>query len=541
VKKVTSSIKDQVLKSKIFILLLVISVIVSGSTFLLSPASHPTPSFGQIAIPDGRLFDLNNYPYLERKVLGIWNTLREQYAANDHSPESVNESFYEITPIMTNYVLAFTAYGASMVADSTPSYRSPYYTDFFKKMILLMNSSNMEEKEWNNSGYNDSYYEALGNGFRGPTNIMWTGHYALMELLYYNVFREPLYNEEIKWYMDDWNASLTADTTWDNQSSLDIHERPLGKWGVGLIPCEPYIVFVQCNSIPFYAMRMYDQLHGTNYQNATLPGIDWWQENMIDSQGVQVDGYFIAQPKSRSELINISGPAISGSDPGVSCYGSIWAIMFFKSMGMEELANELYDNWKKLFVHYTDDDMAYVVDDYHKPNSFEIFDMMGNAFAYVGVREMEDWELARKIENWFYGPYPGSWIGDKYEFDTSALPGFLGRIFRPVLGFAYMVAHHDSTLADLMNPREDSFYDSSPYISGETTHEGLFIYQAYYDEVEEAFILSVEANVETILTFDNFPNVQGVYSTSGEYLNWSQNGDQMLLTLSPGTYSFVLI
>ncbi|MHA2279055.1 MAG: hypothetical protein ACXAC2_25025, partial [Candidatus Kariarchaeaceae archaeon] len=85
------------------------------------------------------------------------------------------------------------------------------------------------------------------------------------------------------------------------------------------------------------------------------------------------------------------------------------------------------------------------------------------------------------------------------------------------------------------------FFTSTPYISAENTHDGLFIYQAYYDETKSAFILTVEADSVTELTFSQFPDVQGVYSKSGEYDNWEQIGNQMVLTLSPGTYSFVII
>jgi hypothetical protein len=44
-----------------------------------------------------------------------------------------------------------------------------------------------------------------------------------------------------------------------------------------------------------------------------------------------------------------------------------------------------------------------------------------------------------------------------------------------------------------------------------------------------------------VLTFDNFPGVQGVYGVNGQYTNWVQEGSQMLLTLGPGTYSFVIV
>jgi hypothetical protein len=91
-----------------------------------------------------------------------------------------------------------------------------------------------------------------------------------------------------------------------------------------------------------------------------------------------------------------------------------------------------------------------------------------------------------------------------------------------------------------MNPRSDAFFTTAPFISSTSTTDGLFVYQAYYDEAKGAFVLTVEAANSVVLTFSNFPNVQGVYSAQGAYSDWIQNGGQMQLTLSPGTYSFVI-
>jgi hypothetical protein len=91
-----------------------------------------------------------------------------------------------------------------------------------------------------------------------------------------------------------------------------------------------------------------------------------------------------------------------------------------------------------------------------------------------------------------------------------------------------------------MTPRSDSFF-TEPYISNQSTTDGLFVYQATYDQARGAFILTVETAHSVVLTFDNFPGVQGVYGVNGAYTNWTQNGSQMLLTLSPGTCSFVIV
>jgi hypothetical protein len=543
VKKINSKATDIILNSKLFVILLILSILLSGSTFLLAPNEYPTPNFGKITVPNKGTFDLNNYPHLDRKIIGIWNSQRELYSVDDLSNESVN-NLNILPPIFKQYFLAFTIYSMAQVVDSTPSYRSSYHSDLFKKIILMMNSSAMEQWEWER--YSNESYSDLGNGFRGPTNIMWTGHYALMELLYYNMFRDSLYNDEINYYLDDWNNSLTTNETWDGRPS-----NGQGKWEVCLIPCEPYIVFVQCNSIPFYTQRLYDNLHDTDYQKASLAGIEWWQENMVNSDGVLIDGYFVAEPNPSGELTtgNTSqlypGPAITReiNRSKVSSYGSAWVSMFYQAFGESSIASRFYQTWKDYFVRYTTNDMAFSPDSYYKPDTFGIFDLLGSIFGYVSAREMQDWELFRKLENWFFSPFPSYWDGYEYKYDTRILGSFLGPLFNPVLNMAYTWGHASSNLTDLMSPRSEAFFSSTPYISHESTTEGLFIYQAFYDETEKAFILTVEANKETVLTFDHFANVQGVHTTSGEYSKWKQNpndGDQLLLTLTPGTYSFII-
>lgn len=544
----SASIRNFFVRSKLFTSLLILGIIISGLTIVLNPTNPSTPNFGIIIVPDEGTFDLSEYPYLDRRVIGLWNSLRELYSVDDFSNNSIND--LSILPdVLTQYFIAFTTYGMAQIVDSTPNYRTDYYKNLFQKLILMMNSSAMEEFEWILPGFADERYESLGNDFRGPTNIMWTGHYTLMELLYYNVFRESTYNDEIKWFIDDWNNSLTATTTWDNKSSIDNQGRPLGLWRTGLIPCEPYIVFVQCNSIPFYAITLYDKLHNSNYAQSIEPGIDWWQEYMTDDNGIQIDGYYISEPYTALHqfevLGEIPGPALepvlaSEGVPGVANYGSSWAIAFYQGFGKTDIAETYYRNWKTNFIHYSPNDQAYAPHSYHNPSSFTEMDLIGNLFSYLGAREMGDSNLFRKLENWFYGPYPGEWDGYRYRFDTSAL-GEIGPFMDPILQFAWAWGHADSTLSDLMDVKSDSFYTSFPYISAESTTEGLFIYQAYYDETKEAFILSVEVNEQTAITFEQFPDVQGVYLKSGVYEDWAQNGGQMILTLSPGTYSFVIL
>ena len=527
-------------KNKLFSIFLVMMIVVGTSTFLFAPVQYPNPQLGLISVQGKGTFDLSTYPILDRRVIGLVNLLRDYYKVTDFSNASIND-LSVLPPIMTHYFLAFTTYGMAMIADTTPGYRTDYYKDIFYKFIAMMNSSAMEQLEWIGPDFTNSNYSSLGNSFRGPTNIMWTGHYALMELLYYSLYHDNRYNNEITYYMNDWNSSLTANTTWDGKPS-----NGLGRWGVGLIPCEPFIVFVQCNSIPFYAMRLYDKLHNTTYELASLPGIAWWQANMIDSSGVPIDGYYIAQPlpeHSSPSNLPTTFPGASQTSgtsyPKVSAYGSAWITMFYNAMGYTTLGNDLYRSFKNTYAHYSTGATAYVVDSYHTPNAFGTMDFVGNVFADFCAREMGDAALYTKLENWFYSPFVGKWDGYKYAFDTSAL-GSLSSFAYPVINFAWAFAHAGSTLTDLMNPRNTAFFNE-PFISNQSTTDGLFIYQASYDATRGAFILTLETANNIALTFSNFPGVQGVYTAAGAYTNWVQNGNQMLLTLSPGTYSFVIV
>nr|MDO8134071.1 hypothetical protein [Candidatus Njordarchaeum guaymaensis] len=284
-------------------------------------------------------------------------------------------------------------------------------------------------------------------------------------------------------------------------------------------------------------------------QLATLPGIKWWYTdgNMVNDRGIPIDGYYVAMPSPEHRSLHNLPPAIPGpsmtSDtpyPKVSAYGSAWITFFYNAMGYTTLADTIYGNWKSNFVHYSTDDTAYVANSYYFPDEFGTFDFVGDVYAYLCAHEMGDQALFTKLGNWFYSPFEGKWDGYKYEFDTSVL-GDLSSFAYPVVNFVWAYGHACANLTTLMNPPSDSFFTSAPYISNQSSTEGLFVYQAYYDSVKGAFILTVESHGNTVLTFSNSPAVQGVYTAQGAYTDWVQNGNQMQLTLSPGTHSFVII
>ena len=127
----SSKVVDYLLQSKLFVTLFILVLILSSSVLLLSPVEPTTPKLGKISLPDERTFDFSTYPVLDRRVLGLWNSLREFYSVDDFSNSSIHD--LSILPdVLTQYFLAFTVYGMSQIVDSTPSYRTSYYRVFIR-------------------------------------------------------------------------------------------------------------------------------------------------------------------------------------------------------------------------------------------------------------------------------------------------------------------------------------------------------------------------------------------------------------------------
>jgi len=208
---------------------------------------------------DGVIFNFADYKALNKDQIGMFNyfdTLTTNRAYN-----SWDDWYSEGFEGGRHYLAAFTTYALSLLYETTPGYRSSLYQDVAYSLIKMMNTTieeygndSIEYWEWVHTNWDDYYYPDPNNSsFRGPANIMWTGHYALMMALYERSFNSGEFASEISWFIDDWNTSLTTDGYGNPQEG--------GIWGVGLIPCEPYIVFIQCNSIPIFATELFDNIY----------------------------------------------------------------------------------------------------------------------------------------------------------------------------------------------------------------------------------------------------------------------------------------
>ncbi len=268
-------------------------------TFSNLPGSNPLMGVVSVA---GEAFNFADYPWVDHEQLALFNYLDTIVTQQHHG--SWNGWNAEDFHGQLHYVVAFMDYAATMLFETTPGYRTEYYQDFAYSLIQKMNTSyakwghnSVEYTEWLHPEYDFVYYHYPNatdptnlyvGGYRGPANIMWTGHYALMEALYERNFNSGELNGEIAWFIEDWNNSLTTDGLGKTKVG--------GIWGTGLIPCEPYIIFVKCNSIPIFLTELWDNTHGTDYMPMWDYGLEFIDEVMVDENGLFTDGYYIMKP-----------------------------------------------------------------------------------------------------------------------------------------------------------------------------------------------------------------------------------------------------
>ena len=517
-------------RNKAFLTFGLLAIIISG--LVVRPTAPIDVSYPVITLPDGRAFNTAAYPHLDTVQIGLYNWFRDLILNLD------TEDFTGIPSIFTQYILAFSVDAMATLFETTPGYRTDYYRAWQEQMIAKMNSSWMEEHEWNMMGFNNVTQWGQTAGYRGPGNIMWTGHYAMMMALYERFFRTGKYSTELQSYLNQFNHTMTYDMAGYLHTG--------GFWNCGMIVCEPYIVFVQCNTIPQWTMHMTDAMWNTTYSAAYEYGVNWLTQNMVDDHGCFIDGYFVIElpPEWHAMTTTYGGIGPAMLEPPVNhtaenSYGVGWALMLFDSYE-PSITNQMYDDYVASYVRHMYPDYAYLSAAYSYPGKFGTSDILADMFGLTCTKEVGDWALHRKLMNFVYDPWPIRWNGYSCYFDSSALPMGLGTMLVMVNNGFYVWASTPVLMKDLAKPRPPSFFNL-PHISS-TTGNGLFVHQATYDETNHVFVLTANVHESATLTFSNFPSVQGIQSATGPIPAawWSQNGSQMTLELPPGVWNLVM-
>lgn len=543
---------SKVMSNKYFLVALVMTLVIGGLTVGNLPA--PPVSRG-VQTVDGVQFDFADYKALDHEMLAIFNYL-DTIVSSDYQGYGEWDGWYAGDYHgLHHYVLAFLAYTVAMMFETTSGYRTDYYHDFLYDLIMKMNTTvdewgnnSIEYKEWTHPSYNYVDYcypnncsdpEAIyTGGFRGPANIMWTGHIGLMEAMYERSFNTGLMRNDLDYFVSDWNESLTSDRRGNPRQG--------GLWGSGLIPCEPYIVFVQCNSIPMLCTKLYDNLYGTEYWDGGMwdYGLNFVNTVAQDRYDLFIDGYFVDRPTSSLYDTERIPEEIPGSQqsvythddsPKVSSYCNGWALAFLQYIQPEETMND-YPVFLKHFMRDISADSAYIMDTYNNPDGFGTFDILGTLFTMHLANQMGDHITRDRLANFFFNSYNKVWSPDgrRMHFDTMSLEPFL----QSVAAFGWIWAHAPVTVMDLADVRPTGFWDY-PYISS-ADDDHIWVYQAKWDATKQGFILNVKVDQSATLSLSNFDSIPTAYSHGSALTELTPSGADYDLSLEPGVYQLVI-
>ena len=533
--------------NKFIIGVIAVTIIFSGVTF---NNLSPFQPFKRTLTINGITYDFNAYPSLNDEQIALFNNLRTLITSEPlNSFDNWNADYFIG---FLHYLFAFTDYAMSGMFETTPGYRTDYYRETAYQLIKKMNTTvgefgndSIEYIEWGRTSYPSYYWPNATDpaglymgGYRGPANIMWTAHFALMETLYERSFNESIFLDEIDWFINDWNNSLTTDGYGNLTDG--------GIWGVGLIPCEPYIVFAQCNSIPIYCTELYDNLFGTSFMNMWDYGLNFMNTVMHDEYALFIDGYFIQEPKGSSGGMGsgipstIPGPAVNryfeDGRAAESSYSNSWTSLFLEFTQPEKTAEDYPVFLEKYGVDVTGDQM-YISGSFNNPSFGSITDMLGTLFSCVLAKQRGDFNTLQRIQNFLYSQYNKVWSenGREMYYDTSSLFEFLS----PVLAALRIWATTPVTLTDLANARPSVFWDY-PFIS-QADDENIWVYYAKWDAVNSVFLLNIKVDSTANLTFSNFNHVPVAYEGESQVISLGISGSDYNLTLQPGSYNLVVL
>ena len=536
------------LKNNKFVIgVLVVTIIFSGITFNNLPGPQP---FKRTQTFNGVTYDFNEFPSLNDEIIALFNYLR-RLITTEPANSFDNWNVEGFTGFL-HYLFAFTDYAFSSMFETTPGYRTEYYSETAYKLIEKMNTTmaefdndSIEYFEWGRTSYPSYYWpnatdtsDLYMGGFRGPANIMWTGHYTLMETLYERSFNTSVFVEEINSFVNDWNNSLTTDGYGNVTEG--------GIWGVGLIPCEPYIVFSQCNSIAIYCTELYDNLFGTSYMDMWDSGLDFINTVMHEEYGLFIDGYYIQEPIGYSGSmgsgfpLTIPGPAVNRLfDDGraaESSYSNAWTLTFLEYTQPEKTAAD-YPLFLEKYRNDVTGDQMYMSGSFNNPSFGSITDMLGTLYTCVLAKQRGDFNTLQRILNFLYGSYNKVWSADRKEmyYDTSSLFTFL----QPVLAALGIWATTPITVRDLADARPSAFWDY-PFIS-QADDDKIWVYYAEYDVTNSVFLLNIKVDQTANVTFSNFDHVPQAYDGGSLTTYLTPSGLNYTLTIQPGSYNMVII
>lgn len=539
---------SQILKQNKFVVsVLVITIVFAGMTFGNLPPPTTTMSSQTI---NGVTFNFADYKTLTREQLGMFNYFEDlvinQDDYNSWDRWYIDGSFRWVR----HYVCAFVTYVLSTLIETTPGYRTSYYQDTAHTLIKMMNTTiedygndSMEYWEWGQTSYPTYYYPDPANssglyvgGFRGPANIMWTGHYGLMLALYERNFNSGEMTDELTWFVEDWNNSLTTDGYGNPQEG--------GIWKCGLIPCEPQFCFVNCNSIPIYTTELFDNLYGSAYMESGMwdYGLNWINNVMQDEYGLFSYLTIVSPTLGSTAEPPSEYPYVAGDEKGVevSSYGTSWALLFLEYTQPEKTIAD-YPTFMDIYGKDVSNDQMYMVGDYNYPEQFiDLQKVLGSLFTMPLANQRGDYRSVDRLWNFWLGSSSQAWSSDGRSMHYEDSMASVMKALEPVLTGLCTWGTIPTTMRDLADVRPTEFWDQ-PYISA-ADDENIWVHQAEWDPVKEGFILNIKVDQTATLTFSNFDSQPLAYRHGSQFAQLEPaGGDDYTLSLEPGLYHLVIM
>ncbi|TVT48643.1 MAG: hypothetical protein FHP94_09040 [Denitromonas halophila] len=253
------------------------------------------------------------------------------------------------------YSLAFYSYGLASVAMTDPKLR-PLAAHAIDIATTKMKCKRVWE-DWENDGF--------GNDPIEKQNIMYKGHLNLMYGLYQLVSGSRKYEAE--------HSHLTQ----------IIHDEIKANPFAGAL-CEPDNYFVQCNSVAYLSLWVYDRLHGTNHKAATEPWLKFLKKDLID-------------PKTGAFYLSFH-PESGTVKPWLSAYTTAWTLAMVHGMD-PAFSERYYPAFKKTFVEVYDGGRKARVRETTNTPDADGGVGAASAFTLLLAREMGDQTLFDQLLN----------------------------------------------------------------------------------------------------------------------------------------------
>ena len=154
----------------------------------------------------------------------------------------------------TRYHLAFTGYAFAMAQS-----RTPCYVGQARRVLTAIMDHMLDECVW---GYLSHYWKEDPDPFRCPENIMWSGHVLQLATTYEALTGDDRYRRP-----GGLQTSSSTNTKVYVSDVLELAETlrtSMQNNPTGGIPCEPGLVFFQCNTHPQIGMKMLEMLQQNN-------------------------------------------------------------------------------------------------------------------------------------------------------------------------------------------------------------------------------------------------------------------------------------